>query len=500
MSAITSIKPELLAFTWEHFLILLPYVFVFGAAALAMFFAFFRSPLIKWPVFLVTVVGALMGIASSWYLLEVPSTLLFNEMMVVDSYSSFFSVVFISFALLTVLLSFRYLDREELNYPEYYILVLFSCFGMMLMASALDLIVLFIALELMSLAIYVLVAFRRHDRMSNEAAVKYFVLGSVASAILLYGVALLYGATQTTNIKGILAFVQVNTGSVNLLFVLGAWLVTVGFLFKVACVPFHVWMPDVYEGAPTPITAFMTTGLKAAAFAAFIRVFVYLGYGKMVIASIESHIHGLLWFGSVATMIVGNVIALKQNNVKRMLAYSSIAHTGYILVGFLIGPGEGNYASIVTYLVIYAIMNMGAFAVLTVVASKGDGGLNMQDFAGLSKRSPWLAFALALFLFSMAGIPPTAGFIGKFYLFYSAVQANEILLVVIAVLCSAISIYYYLRVVVQMYMRTPDGQLAPISVPFLSVIVIGLTGISTVQLGILPSFLLNMAKKAVGGL
>ena len=457
----------------------------------------------KWPVFIITLATATAGIAESQALLHEPRITLFNGMMACrtgirtsSTSSSWARPAF------TALASFRYLDNEKLQHPEYYVLVLFSAVGMMLMASSLDLIVIFIALEIMSLSVYTLVGFRRADRRSNEAAMKYFILGSAASAILLYGAALLYGATGTTDIRQILAFVQKQPDGMSPMFTLGAWLVILGFLFKVASVPFHMWMPDVYEGAPAPVTGFMTTGLKAAAFAAFVRVFVSLGYGHGLSTAIQNHVHDIIWVSAVLTMGLGNFVALSQTNLKRMLAYSSIAHSGYLLVGLLAGSGsEQGYAPVVLYLVVYAIMNLGAFVVLTALAAREDSGLNLHDFSGLSQRHPWLAFAMAVFLFSMAGIPPTAGFVAKYQLFYAAIQAHEVPLVIISVLCSAVAVYYYLRVLVYMYMRDPV-RFASVPAGFCLVFIRGcLYGFAmTLQIGILPARVVAAVMRAVTSL
>jgi NADH-quinone oxidoreductase subunit N len=375
---------------------------------------------------------------------------------------------------------------------------------MMLMASALHLIVIFIALETLSLGVYVLVGFRRADRRSNEAALKYFILGSAASAVFLYGSALLYGATGSLNLSAILQLVQSAGPSTSTpLFALGAWLVVLGFLFKVASVPFHMWMPDVYEGAPAPVTGFMTTGLKAAAFATFVRVFLGLGFGHGLSASIQAHVHDVIWACSVLTMLVGNVVALTQTNLKRMLAYSSIAHTGYLLVGMLTGAATPDgYAAVVLYLVAYSVMNLGAFAILSLMSSKDDVGLNLHDFSGLSRRHPVLAFSMAVFLFSMAGVPPTAGFVAKYQLFYGAVQAGEVWLVVIAVLCSAISAYYYLRVLVYMYMREPAAGAAQkrTELSAWALFAVLVMVLATFQVGLVPARMMAAAQKAVASL
>jgi NADH-quinone oxidoreductase subunit N len=495
------IRPELLTLSAEQLQALMPYFWVFGGSILAIIFSVMKKVPTKWPVMLLTVATAVAGIGLSVELMRADKVLLFNSMMVSDVYSNLFNIVFLASAALTILASFRYLDRESLQHPEYYVLVLLSALGMMLMTSATDLIVIFISLEIMSLAVYVLVGFRRADRKSNEAAMKYFILGSAASAVLLYGAALLYGATGSTNVREVLAVVTASTAVVTPMYALGALFVVLGFLFKVASVPFHMWMPDVYEGAPTPVTGFMTTGLKAAAFAAFVRVFISLGYGKGLTEVIQNHMHDVLWVSAVLTMVVGNVVALTQTNLKRMLAYSSIAHTGYLLVGLIAGPtSEQGYAPLVMYLVAYAVMNLGAFIILTVIAARGDHGLGLQDLAGLASRRPWLAFAMAVFMFSMAGIPPTAGFAAKYMLFYSAIQAGEIPLVVISVLCSAISVYYYLRVLVYMYMRDPVGEASSTRASWGSAVAVAAMVALTFQIGVLPARMMAVAKKAVSSL
>lgn len=502
MESLTTIRPELLSLTPEQIQVLAPVFAVFGGTVVSIIAAVLRIINPKWPVFFLTVATAALGAFYSNELLhaETKSVLLFNGMMVSDLYSNFFNIVFLVSAALTALASFRYLDREKLQYPEYYVLMLFSVLGMMLMVSALDLIVVFIALELMSLSVYALVGFRRADRRSNEAAMKYFILGGAASAVLLYGSALLYGSTGSTNIRSIMTFVQ-SGAQIAPVFTLGSWLVISGFLFKVASVPFHMWMPDVYEGAPTPVTGFMTTGLKAAAFAAFLRVFISLGYGKGLSEAVQNHLHTILVVSAILTMFVGNVVALTQTSLKRMLAYSSIAHTGYLLVGMIAGhKSNQSYAPVVSYLVAYAAMNLGAFVVLTILAKRDDSGLSLHDLSGLSQRHPWLAFAMGVFMFSMAGIPPTAGFAAKYLLFYSAVQAGEIPLVIIGVLCSAISVYYYLRVLVYIYMRDPVGSPAATRIPTWSVIAVASMVLATLQMGVLPSAIVSVAKKAVASL
>jgi NADH-quinone oxidoreductase subunit N len=495
------IRPELLTFTQDQLKILSPYFWVFGGTILAILGCILRAVKPKWPVFLITLATCVVGIISSLDLMGHESVTLFNGMMVSDPYSNFFNIVFLSTAGFTALASLRYLDREDLQHAEYYVLLLFAALGMMLMASALDLIVIFISLEVMSLAVYALVGFRRSDRKSNEASMKYFILGSAASAVLLYGTALLYGTTGSTGIKGILSFVGTHPEAISPVFALGIGLVLFGFLFKIAAVPFHMWMPDVYEGAPAPITGFMTTGLKAAAFATFFRIFISMGWGEGLSTLMKSHIHDILWICAVLTMTIGNFVALTQTNLKRMLAYSSIAHTGYLLIGVIAGTkSDLGFAPGVVYLAVYAIMNLGAFIILSILASRGDSMLNLHDLSGVSQRNPWLAFSMAVFLFSMAGIPPTAGFAAKYFVFYSAIQAGEIPLVVIGVLCSAVSVYYYLRVLVYMYMRDPVANQPASRVSLWSGFAVATMVILTLQIGILPARIVDVAKKAIASI
>lgn len=483
-----------------------PYAAVLVGTLLATVFCALRSSWTKGLVWVAGAITCVAGIVLSTQGLSVDGSAgvapkeIFNRMMVLDGYGNFFNILFLGSGLLTLLVSTKYLDREDLQFPEYTLLLLYSVVGMMFMVSAQDLIVVFISLEIMSLAVYVLVGFRRADRKSNEAAMKYFVLGGIASAILLYGVALLYGATGSIQLKDILAYVQRThaAGGVGPLFTLGGWLVLAGFLFKVASVPFHMWMPDVYEGAPAPITGFMTTGLKAASFAALIRFCVGLG------PSMEGRLHDLLWVCAALTMIAGNVIALTQNNLKRMLAYSSISHTGYLLVGLLAATHaphrESGLASAMMYLVTYAVMNIGAFGLLTVLAGKSDSHLMMHDLSGLSRRHPWLAFAFAVFMFSMAGIPPTAGFASKYYMFHAAVQAGEVSIVILAVLCSAISVYYYLRVLVAMYMQPVAGDATKPLLGAGAAAVLLTTVALTFKWGLSPATLVDLAKRVAAGL
>ncbi len=414
----------------------------------------------------------------------------FNRMVIQDNYSLFFKLIFLLTAGLTILMSVRFLKLEGFEHGEYYVLLLFATVGMMLMASAADLIIIFLGLETFSLAIYVLAGFFRTQVKSNESSVKYFLLGAFSSGFLLYGIALIYGATGTTQLKGIYDFAAKMDLLTDPLLLIGMCLLIVGFGFKVASVPFHMWTPDVYEGAPTTVTAFMSVGAKAAGFAAFLRVFLYS------FSSLQTDWIWILWVLAVLTMTLGNIVAIAQRNIKRMLAYSSIAHAGYILVA-MVAAGELGTASVLYYLMAYAFMNLGAFAVVVLYGRKAEENILIGDYSGMASKYPLLAAAMAIFMFSLAGIPPTAGFVGKFYIFSAAVKAGYIGLAVIGVLNSALSVYYYLRVTVMMYMRGPEKEqerleIGPAMAAALIIAVLG-----TLQMGITPSQYLNLARQSV---
>lgn len=492
------IKPQNLSLSAEQLAMLLPYLIVaFGAMATLLVGVSGKKEnrsIAAAGLSIITILVAVCSVARVW---GEPSVVMFNNMLAADYYANLFNVLLLGATGLVLLSSFAYLEKEGINYGEYYSLALFSCLGMMLLASSLDLVVLFIALETMSIGVYVMVGFRRFDVKSNEAAMKYFVLGSAASAIMLFGTALLYGSTGTMNIVQIAEFLKAN-GTNNPLFTLGAVLLVIGFLFKVATVPFHMWMPDVYEGAPITVTSFMTTGLKAAAFAAFMRIFMGLTHGIDLAANFSVGLHNVLWVTAVLTMFLGNVVALTQRNIKRMLAYSSIAHTGYIIMGFIAGGrSEYGFSGVIVYLIAYVLMNIGAFAIVSLISERGDRCTDVQDYSGLGFKHPALGFAMAVFMFSMAGIPPTVGFAGKYLIFSSAVQAGEIKLVILAVLCSAISAYYYLRVIVYMYMKDPSRE-AKLALPLPVTLVIVAATVATLQFGIFPSMLISAARKAIG--
>lgn len=413
-----------------------------------------------------------------------------NGMIAHDSLRVTFAFVFLIVAAATVLISSIWVSRENVPAGEYYSLLLFATFGMMLMSAGNDLVIIFLGLETLSIATYVMAGLRKSDVRSNESAMKYFILGSFASAFLLYGMALIYGATGTTAINEIAA--KAADPNFPALMLVGAAMLIVGFAFKVALAPFHVWTPDVYEGAPTPVTGFMAAGPKAAAFASFIRIFV-LGFPFIAGAPAAIYLHqswvAVLSVLAILTIIVGNTAAIMQNNVKRMLAYSSIAHAGYAMVGF-IGAGvasttearDAAIAAVAFYLLTYAITNVGAFAIVTLLAEKNDRRTEFEDYNGIGFRSPALAFSLSLFMLSLLGLPLTAGFIGKVMVFRPALEAGNVLvtaMVVTAVVGSAISAYYYLRMIVVMFFRerTTDWRAPVVPAALTAVIVISVAGV-----------------------
>ena len=414
----------------------------------------------------------------------------FNEMVVLDGFSVFVNALLLLTGLLGVSLAYGYIKRMGLERGEYYILMLFSISGMMLMAQAADLIVVFLALELLSLPLYVLSAFARPRVDSEEAGLKYFLLGAFSSGFVLYGIALVYGATGSTAMSGIIA--AASAGTSGLLLTVGAALILVGFGFKVAAVPFHMWTPDVYQGAPTAVTAFMAAGAKIAGFAALLRVF------STAFSSISTDLTPIIWALSALTMIVGNLIAMSQTDIKRMLAYSSIAHAGYILMAF-VPYGNPDVAPVsiaagLFYLVAYAVTNFGTWGVVIALEQKEGKGLAISDYAGLGKKYPALAAAMTVFMLSLIGFPPTLGLVGKFYLFRAVLSGGYLGLAIIGVLTSLISAYYYLRVVVTMYMQEGEPQ---VEREFWLGLTTAGTAVVTVVLSLMPSGLFSWASEAV---
>jgi len=417
-------------------------------------------------------------------------TTLFNGMLIQDGFSTFFQVLFLFLGLFAISQAYDYLRRRGIERGEYYVLLLFSISGMMLMASAGDLMMIFLALELLSIPLYVLAGFARPEPESEESSLKYFLLGAFASGFLVYGIALVFGSTGTTELGEIIEHLRA-ASEISALFIVGGGLILIGLGFKVAVVPFHMWTPDVYEGAPSSVTSFMSVGAKAAGFAALLRIFIS--------AFPEA---GAVWgpltiWIAVLTMIWGNVAAIAQKNIKRMLAYSSIAHAGFIFMALPAAAHQGVTAQATSaalfYLIAYAIANLGAWGVVITLERLEGKGLEIDDYAGLGKRRPALAAMMTLFMLSLTGVPPTVGFLGKFYLFQAVIDSELVGLALIAILTSLISAYYYLRVVVVMYMRSGEPEVR--SEGFLNATV-WLTGVFTLLFGLLPMPLLEMATQA----
>ena len=418
---------------------------------------------------------------------------LFEGMFVHDGFTVFFTLLFCAVAAVAVLQSWDYVKRTRINHGEYYALLLSATLGMILMAASSDLITIFLGLELMSLALYVLVGFRRARLDSSEAALKYFLLGAFASGFLLYGIALLYGATGTTNLGRMAVFLADSPLLGNPMLVMGGLLLLVGFGFKVAAVPFHMWTPDAYQGAPTTVTGFMSAGAKAAGFAALLRVVI------VALGGLQDEWRPLLSWIAILTMTVGNVTALLQTNMKRMLAYSSIAHAGYLLVAVAAGGLDGGSAALF-YLAVYSVMNLGAFGVLALLGREQEERVLLSDLAGLGVRHPALAAAMTLFMLSLGGIPPTAGFMGKVYVFSVAVKAGLVPLVIVGVLNSVVAIFYYLRVTVAMYMQEPQGEPVEVAWAAPAVIAAIATLALTIWWGIQAHDLLEQAQRSIFGL
>jgi NADH-quinone oxidoreductase subunit N len=415
----------------------------------------------------------------------------FNGNLFWDKLALFLSLLFIIGTSLIILISMKYLSLQDTNHGEYYSLLLFALIAILIMISSTDLIIIFLGLEVLSMSSYSLAGLRRRDEKSGEAALKYFLLGSFASAFLVYGIAFLYGATKSTEIFSVMDALQ--SGSVpEILVISGLGMLIIGFGFKIAVVPFHMWTPDVYQGSPTPITAFFSVCPKAAGFIVLLRLFG--PYFRRITDS--QNIFVVLWLVSVLTMVAGNLLALRQKNIKRILAYSSIAHAGYILIAVL----ARSHYSLVFYLTVYLFMNIGAFSAVIALGKKGKEHLNLEDYAGIGFRYPWIGATLSIFLLSLAGFPPTGGFLAKFYVFSEAVQQGLVPLVIIGVLASLISVFYYLRIIVYMYMREPltTFEIYANNPSLFLALFICLYGV--IQLGIYPGNVLLVIKQAVASL
>jgi len=437
-----------------------------------------------------TIIGLLLAMYSET-LLHGKDITGFYGTVVADDFSIIFEFIYMSVAIITVFVSRHYIAENEMNFGEYYVLLLTAVSGMMFMTSGLDLLVIFIGLEIMSISSYILVGMKRKVARANEAALKYLLLGAFSTGFLLYGISLLYGATGSTLLPTIISEIQQN-GSGNPLVIVGMALVVVAMSFKIAIVPFHMWTPDVYTGAPTPVTGFLSGAAKAAGFAVFIRVL-------MTGIPLEgANWENILWLLAVLTMTVGNVMALRQNDVKRMLAYSSIAHAGYVLVAVVVGSTSA-ISGVIFYSCAYALMGTGAFGILTI-RDAGRIPRTFDDLAGYGKRNPTLALLMSLFVFSLVGLPLTGGFIGKFQIFSAALQEGWIWLTVIAILNSALSVYYYLRVVMFMYMREgalPEGSVVSNNTSGFAMTGLLGTALAVLYLGVFPDRILELASLSI---
>lgn len=414
----------------------------------------------------------------------------FSGMYLVDPFALFFKLVFLIALLLTILMSVHYLRHEGIPAGEFYVVLLCSAVGMMVIASAGNLLSLYIGIETMSISIYALCGFIKQDRRSSEAALKYLLMGAFSSGVILYGIALLYGVTGSLDLQAVSTVVgKTDFINPNPALILAMIMLTAGFGFKIAAVPFHMYVPDVYEGAPTAVTAFLATGSEAAGLAALLRVF--LG----AIPDLQVTWTVLFWILAVLTMTIGNIVAMTQDNIKRMLAYSSIAHIGYILIGFVVGSDQG-LSAVLLYVLVYAFMTGGAFAVVILLRTETVRGDRIEDFAGLARVHPLAAFTMLIFLLSLTGIPPTAGFFGKFYLFGAAIQEGYVWLVLIGAVNTAISLFYYMHVVKVMYMEEPPEGLS-ISQSRPLYVALGFALLATVLIGIFPGPFLEMARASV---
>jgi NADH-quinone oxidoreductase subunit N len=475
--------------TTAEYLRILPEIILTVVGTLIMFLEAILSDSQKRIFAPLSLAGLTAALVSAIYANGSPGAA-FHDMLVIDGFATFFRVLVIAVGMLAIFGSTEYLRRENHPGGEFYALILFSVMGQCVMATANELIMIFIGLEISSIASYILAGYLRDDSRNNESALKYFLLGSFATAFLLYGIAWIYGSTGSTNLLEIRRQLE-GAGAPSLLISgTAAALMFVGFGFKISAAPFQIWAPDVYQGAPAPVSAFLSVGPKAAAFAILLRTYL------TAFAPISERWVPVVWVCALATMIVGNFAAIQQSNIKRLLAYSSIAHAGYVLVA-VTAHSEVGSAAAMFYLAAYAFTNFGAFAVVTHVARKGERFTKIEDFAGLAQRQPAMAAMLTIFLLSLIGVPLTGGFFGKFYIFKAALDANLVWLTVLGLLNSAVAAYYYLRVLVVMYMKDPEagGEALPAAGPALKIAVYG-SAIATLILGIFPSFVLDFASKA----
>ena len=447
------------------------------------------------PLGIISLIGALAAVAASIFQMQHPGPAFWN-FVVVDNFSIFFHLLVTIAAALVIMASFEYLRVQEIRAGEYFGLILFGTVGMALMSSAVELVLIFIALEISSISTYILAGFRRRDAGSVESSLKYFLLGSFATAFFLYGIALMFGATGSTDIPQIAANLRLN--GAPLMALVAYALMFVGLGFKIASAPFHVWTPDVYEGAPSPVVAFMSTAPKMAVFAVLLRI-LFVTEGPSVLAHSRPVWFWWVWASAAVSMTLGNLGALVQNNVKRMLAYSAIAHAGYLLVAFAAAP-EAGISAAMFYAASYTAMNLGAFIVVSHFANAGERYVTLDDYTGLGRRSPLLAMTLTIFLISLIGIPATAGFFAKFYVFSAALKANLVWLTIIAVVNSAIGAYYYLRVIVVMYMRDSTQEIPVMRVPAGVTATLLCSVAAVIYLGILPGRVLEFATRSAQSL
>lgn len=474
----------------KSFLSLLPQTILLVWASLLLLVDLFIPQGKKAWTAIISAIGLLVALVL--FLLEWGQpALTYSKMAVVDNFAVYLNVLFAVTGLIAIAIAYDYLNRMGIQRGEYYSLLLFSISGMMLMASAADLIMVFLALELLSIPLYILSGFAVPRPESEEAALKYFILGAFSAGFVLYGTSLIFGGTHYTDLSDIVATIKMGSADLGLV-TIGAGLLLIGFSFKVAAVPFHMWTPDVYQGAPSPVTGFMSIGAKAAGFAALIRVFT-LAFPTLspVIAPIFAVLAGL-------TMIVGNIAAISQSNIKRLLAYSSIAHAGYILMA-LVPYGDpavkaNSTASALLYLVVYGMTSLGAWAVISAVEKVDGEGLAIRNYSGLGRRHPWLAAAMAVFMLSFTGVPPLIGFWGKFFLFRTAIEGGYALLAILGIITSLISAFYYLRVIVMMYMREGETTASREVWVNLAAVVMALLIIIT---GLFPTGLFDLALQAI---
>ncbi|MBI5117084.1 NADH-quinone oxidoreductase subunit N [Candidatus Poribacteria bacterium] len=483
-----------------------PEVIVALVGLLVLAVDIFIKPQRKTSLSAIALVGLVLAFLTTMLIWDRNETA-FSGMVAVDSYAQFFKLIFIFSAALTVLISPRYLSLNNISVGEYLELVLFCTVGMMVMASANDLVTIYIGLELMAISIYLMAGFQRDNPRSCEASMKYFLLGSFASALLLYGMSFFYGITGTTSLQGFTLSPNSNIIDSEVMTRLPLVLMTVGFAFKIAAVPFHMWTPDVYEGAPTPLTAFMSVGPKVAAFAVIMRVYMKT-FGALVPDWVQ-----MFTLLSILTMIYGNVVAVAQKSMKRMLAYSSIAHAGYLLIG-IVSAGTAtemtggkamsatfaseSMMSVMVYLFAYMFMNLGTFAVVISLGRADNPRDSLADYAGLAKRRPLTALLMTILLLSLMGFPGTFGFIGKFYIFKAAIVTGNLTLAVVGVLMSVVAAFYYVRVVLYMYMREPEGEVLAegdaISSTMYAIVV---TTMFTLLFGVAPGFIIDMARYTI---